>query len=302
MSRKFILLLISIIACIANQAQTTTYHASEVTIKAPGMFAGFSLLDFNLGFPTLSFSGGADLSLYTAKRISGEIGFRYAYFDMTKKNVETGKENTNKISNYSDFRAGFRIHLIDREGSVPMNANISTTTDALKTTVVFLPVDVPTRKITALHLGFQQYNTGVHVRWPKTVTAQDGTGLSEWQSVTMLHVGMIYAGISFVDIMRATINSDGAKWKFKWYRDMYFDVLYGVKISLDDVVYNDITYSVQGDGASGYKISPYGVRFGYANMSQKVYLRYEIGWFPGLAWKGLFTQATMGFSIVSIKK
>lgn len=282
-------------------SQTMEYVTSEVTLKAPSIMFGVSLLDFNLGLPTLSFSGGADLNFYFKHRLSAEAGFRYAYYDMTKRFL-SDSENENHLRNYSDFRIGGRFHFVDKTGKKEMRANISFEQNGSTTITKFLPVEVPTRKIIALHYGFQRYTTSIHKKWPATVTTNDGTGLTEWQSSTNINVGMIYAGISFVDIMKATINSGGAHWNAKWYRDSYFDVLYAPIIKIEDVHLKGKTYVMQGGSAKGFETNPFGVRYGYSNMAKKIYLRYEIGWFPGLQWKGFFTQATFGFSIVKVKK
>ena len=113
---------------------------------------------------------------------------------------------------------------------------------------------------------------------------------------------MIYGGFSFIDIMKARLNSGADHWNFKWYKNMYIDVLYAPLIKIQDISINGKSYTMQGTGSSGFKTSNTGARFGYNNMARKAYIRYEIGWYPGLSMRGFFTQATFGISIIKAVK
>lgn len=282
-------------------SQRMTYNITDNEASKQNLMIGVSLLDFTMGLPAFSFSGGVDADYYINK-FSVEAGFRFSYYDMKKSIISATNESTNKLKGYKDFRLGGRFHLIDKTGSKKMKANISYEQFGNTTVTKYLPVKMPTRKLIALHFGLQHYNSPVKAKRDSSVTATDGTKLSEWQSGTNMGVTMLYGGFAIVDIMKARLNSGGDHWNFKWYRNMYFDVLYAPLINIQDISVSGKSYKMQGDGARGFNINRTGARFGYNNMASKAYIRYEIGWYPGLAMKGLFTQATFGLSIVKAVK
>jgi len=276
--------------------QTVSYDVVNNESQTQNLMIGVSLLDFNIGQPSLSFGGGVDADFYL-KRFSFEGGFHMAYYDMKKGIIAATNESSNKLKNYSDLRIGGRFHLVDKASKRKMKASMGTETQGTYTKETFFMVDVPIRKIVALHFGFENYNMAAKSKRDKSITASDGAKLTEWQSGTNVSTGMIYGGFSFINIMKATVRADG-NYNYRWYRNIYFDFLYAPVVKVEDVLIGENSYVVQGAETEGFEKSPFGGRFGYSNMAKNVYLRYEIGWLPGLSGRGFFTQATFGFSIV----
>jgi hypothetical protein len=301
MKRNILTLTILTVFVCQALSQTMTYDITDDESKTQNLMVGISLLDFTMGSAALSFSGGADADFYI-NRLSAEAGFRFSWYDLKRNIIKGTNESNNKLKGYKDFRVGGRFHFVDKVGKKKMKATLSTEYKGTSTVTTFLPVQVPTRRIVALHFGIQYYNSPIKARRDSSVTATDGTKLSEWQSGTNLNATMLYGGFSFIDIMKARVNSGGDHWNFKWYRNMYFDVLFAPLINIQDIEVGGKSYKMQGSGTKGFETNPWGGRFGYSNMASKVFIKYEIGWYPGLARKGLFTQATFGLSLIKAVK
>ncbi len=298
---KFITFILALAISTSAVAQTKTYEVSDDESQKQNLMCYVSLLDFNLGQPTLSFGAGFGAE-YFIKRLSLEGNYHFAYYDMKKSLIAGTNESSNKLKGYKDWRLGGRLHFIDKVGHKTMKANLSYEVIGSTTHTTYLPVKMPTRKIVALHFGMQRYNTPIKARRDSGVTATDGYKLSEWASGTNLGVNMLYAGFSFINIMKARCNIDGSHWNFKWYKHLYFDFLFAPLVTVQDIEYNGKSYDVQGTGARGFRTTPLGGRFGLVNMSKNILIRYEIGMLPGLAGRGFYTSASFGWSIVKAIK
>ena len=157
-------------------SQRMTYNITDNEASKQNLMIGVSLLDFTMGLPAFSFSGGADADYYINK-FSVEAGFRFSYYDMKKSIISATNESSNKLKGYKDFRIGGRFHLIDKTGSKKMKANISYEIQGNTTITKYLPVKIPTRKIIALHFGVQHYNSPIKSGRDKSVTATNGQNL-----------------------------------------------------------------------------------------------------------------------------
>jgi len=305
---KYLSVAFYIIATMGAKSQTVTYNTEKNESNKQNLMVNVSVLDFNLGQPTLSLGAGADADLYMG-RFSAEANFHFAYWDGKKGTMKATNESLNKLSNFSSFRLGGRFHFIDRKGSHSMKAITGKEYVAGGTITHFLPMVVPCRSIVALHFGVEHYNAPVkgekgaaipgRLSVGPSVIASDGTQISEWGSGTNLNVFMLYGGLSFVKILKTTMAAGRDKWLFNWYRHAYIDVLYAPIINIQNIMLGTSTYVVEGAGTSGFEKNAIGARFGMNVMNRKkMSMRYELGVLPGLAGRGIFTTASFGFPIL----
>jgi len=314
--RSFPKILLTLFTLFLNQAnaQYNSYAVKNNNSESDNLFVDIRLLDFDLGFPVLSLGGGADADFFLNKKLSFEGSVRFSYFDMKRSLIKGNQdaENINKLNRFFEMRAGGRFHLSDKEGTKKMKAIVSTQNTGYSTITNYIPMMVPCRKIVALHYGVQYYTVAIkgktgpsipgQLSVGPSVTATDGTTFSEWNSATNLNVMMVYGGLSFIKIMKTTMTSGSDSWTFNLFRNSYVDIMFAPNVNVQNVIYKNTSYNVQGSGSKGFEKNPFGIRYGMSMLSKKkMSVCYEIGWLPGLK-NGLFTRASFGFPIVMSTK
>lgn len=294
----YLFLLFAVYNPFVLSSQTMSYRTDLDESNQQNLMVNVSVLDMNLGFPSISFGAGADVDLYI-NRISVEANYHFSYWDGKKSIISGTNESQNKLRNFGSFRLGGRLHFVDKKSTHLMKAVLSTDYVAGGTITKYLPMKVPCRSIVALHFGIERYHTPIKGRRDSTITAKDGTKFSEWNSGTNINVSMLYGGFSFIKIIKANMSSNGSRWNFKWYRHAYIDFLYAPLINVENIMLNNKSYIVQGEGAKGFRTNVMGIKFGMNAMAKGgMGLRYEIGLLPGLAGKGIYTTASFGIPII----
>lgn len=291
------------------KAQQKSYTTTNNDSQSENLFINLRLLDIDLGFPVLSFGGGLDVDFFLNKKISFEGACRFSYYDMKKAliNGTIDKDNSNKLNRFFEMRAGGRFHLYDKEGTKTMKAIISSENYGTSILTTYIPMLVPCRKIFAVHYGMQYYTDAIkgkrgaaipgQLSVGPSVIATDGTKFSEWSAATNINVLLLYGGFSFIKIIKTTMASGSSSWTFNWFRNSYIDLMYSPSINVQNIIYKNDEYNVQGNGSKGFEKNPFGIRYGISALSKKkISYSYEIGWLPGLR-NGLFTRASFGFPI-----
>ncbi len=295
------------------------YAINKLFVQFQPIYGEIFVTNVNAGF-------GLEVSYYLKDKMDFRVHTRKAYtqkFDLTRDIADKNSnvENLPNVFNYYELGATYHVKDFEESSKTKMFLYKKSYKGDKWAARVPLNVEIPckVRKIYGARLGGLYFDTAIDVNRalksqdkttdvlvdkesgaPIPTTFTDGNGESQDISIfSNMSVGGAYVGGSMTWIKNVAVDFDNKY--VEGVDDLIFtaflDILIAPGISVDDVVYNGLTYSSEGIDTSviGFRLGMDGkfnrtLSWGYGG---------EIGMRPGLKGRGFYALVKISFPIYS---
>lgn len=297
---------------------TIAVSAQEKVLKndpySTSLILQLKLVDFECGVSDiLRYSVGLRGDYFFPKVASVNASWHQTVFSTIIASDADIYENENSsLSQFQMLEVGGRLHLSDKEGVITVKSY-----EGSQGAFSFWSImdGVPVRKIFAIRGGAFSTSVPVSSGWSTydngigegNIVTRDGTIIGGYpQLFTQMRTSGLYGGLSWSQFANAEYTSRGKTRVSKFFKEVYFDVLYAPSVEFDPFVVSDavtgkqIEYEVEPDMEGSFRTSNIGWRAGVYRVKSKkklnVMFGLEVGARPGIFFKGGYFSSSVALS------
>lgn len=269
------------------RAQTVSYNFIE---DDPALVRNLSFAPFNYGFDfgKKALPLGNEL-FYTGHHVSLEANF------LTSGASKDTTRAMARINPYRELDLMAAIHIIDKTEDVSQKITVSSHSDGTYRYEKYFDVDVKVRKIKAVRIGFETYNS-----YLQATVLQPGYNFNTTHEYVNYRTTMLCLGLLSKRVFNYVLDY-GATRTMKRMREVYLDFLIPISSKRDSTVLPEY------DGGGNKPLyHPLGGRLGWMHHSARImglYFKLEAGWLPGYQVTGAttsyYTKLMIGFCFSS---
>jgi hypothetical protein len=268
------------------------------------------LADFECGMSdVLRYNVGIQGDYFFRKFASVHAAWQTSAYSTIISSDATLYDNENKnLSPFKMYEVGGRLHIIDKESTFSPKGYLGSSGVYSYWSIMN---GVPIRKVFALRGGVYGTIVPVSSSWSTLkngiaggIVVADGSTIGRFTELfTNMRTSGIYGGLSWGQFANVKYKSHGKTWVSKFFKEIYFDVLYTTSPEFDRFVENQIEYEVKPNMDGSFRTSNIGWRCGVYRVRSKskvsVAFGLEAGARPGVFFRGGYFSSSISLSFSS---